>query len=192
MAEPMIRGYVVLHTARFMRTESDEVTARRLDGELSLELRLALEEMSPAAWYPRYYQVELLHKFAAMKGSSDATYTELQRCGATLHTTAGNEFTALLMKVLTPELFLKKASRLWTRDHRNSGSCELESLDPDRRQGRLRLRDVAGYNHTSIVWLGWIQSVLGELTGRKPSATQTGWSWANPGPAEVTYEVSWS
>src|SRR5262245_43844996 len=106
MLEPMIRGHVIEHTAKFFRSEVEPDFALRVDSGLSLELKTALREIGPAAWYPRQYQVELLRAVAEAHADEAATRRDLLRCGAGM-AVGDNEFMKLLLKVLTPELFLK-------------------------------------------------------------------------------------
>jgi hypothetical protein len=191
MLEPMIRGHIIAHTARFFRSECEPDFALSGDATLSLELKTALREISPAAWYPRQYQVELLRAVAEVHGDEAATRLDLQRCGAAM-AVGDNEFMKLLMKVLTPELFLKKAPRLWLRDHQDSGGYQLERFDSDGRSACLRLRGVAGYAHSGVLWLGWLREIFGEMGQTGAQIAQQGWSWSNPAPDEVVYEVKWS
>ena len=190
MNEPMIRGHVIAHTAEFFRNQCDPTIALRIDGALSFELKAALRDIKPGAWYPRSHQVELLTAVAKAHGSDAPTRSDLLRCGAAM-TSGGNEFMRLLLKILTPELFLKKSERFWLRDHSQSGSCELERLDAMGHAGRLRLRGIAGYTHAGIIWLGWIKNVLERVSGADAQVHQQGWTWANPAPDEVVYEVRW-
>lgn len=191
MPEPLIRGHVIIHTAKFFRTQSDRSTSQALENELSMPLRAALEHLAPAAWYPRHFQVELLHALATVRGRGDAAYGEIMRCGAGM-VTVDNDFFKLLMKVLTPELFIKKLSKFWLRDHRHSGNIEIQSLEGTEFGGRLQLRDVGGYDHAAILWLGWVKRMLEVLAGPRSDVTQAGWSWSNPGPNEIIYEAKWS
>ena len=191
MTEPMIRGYVVSHTANYFRTQCDPDVALRVDRELSIELRAALGNMAPAAWVPRRYQSQLLQAVAKAHTNAELAREDLVRCGFGLGG-IDNPFMTLLVKLLTPELLLRKTSLFWTRDHRESGQCELNALDPDRHSGRLRLRGVAGYDHASLVWLGWIKRMLTELGHTSCEVTQQGWTWSTPGPEEINYEIKWS
>ena len=191
MPEPMIRGHVIIHTASFLRTQSDHSRSQAIESELSAPVRSALEHLAPAKWYPRQFQVELLNALAAVRGHGDATYGELMRCGAGM-VAVDNEFFRLLMKVLTPELFIKKLAKFWQRDHRHSGSFELKSLEGGGVGGRLQMRDVAGYDHAAILWLGWLKRMLEVISGRHSEVRQSGWSWSNPAPSEIIYEVKWA
>lgn len=190
MEEPMIRGHVLEQTARFYRASYDPVTISRIEGELSIELKAALEAMSSAGWYPRRYQVELLNALAAVRGPSDATYGDLVRCGAAL-AEPSNSFTSLLLHLMTPELFVRKLPRFWARDHKSSGAFEIEPAG-DGRGARVRLRGVKHYDHGAVLWLGFLQGVLERVGAAGASVRQEGWSWSSPGPEDVAYEVRWS
>jgi hypothetical protein len=190
MAEPMTRGHIILHTAGFMQTGAP-VAKHHLDIETSIELRTALDAMSAAAFYPRKYQSELLAALADARGRGDGGYAALRDCGAALRSTR-NEFNALLLKVLTPELFIKKLPRFWLRDHGAAGTCDVESLDAGVGAARVRLHGVGGYLHAGIFWLGFIEGMLAEVAGATPVVEQSGWSWVDPAPNQIVYEVRWS
>lgn len=179
-----------MHTANFFRTQCERSTSQRFESELSSALRMELDVVAPGGWYPRQHQVELLHTLTSIRGQSEAAYGDLIRCGGAMLTTE-NEFSRLLMKVMTPDLFVKKVPVFWSRDHRNGGTCEVESLDTTARTGRIRLRGVAGYDHFTVVWLGWMKRVLEVVSGPRAEVWQTGWSWSAPGPEDVSIEVRW-
>lgn len=190
MEEPMIRGHILDHTARFYRTGFDHVTVARIEGELSIEVKAALDSVTPAAWYPRRFQVDILNALAAARGSGDGTYGDIQRCGAGLAEPT-NEFARLLMKLMTPELFVKKLPRFWARDHKSSGAFEIEP-SVEQRGALLRLRGIKNYDHGAIFWMGFMQSVLKQVGAGSLVIRQEGWSWSSPGPQDVSYEVKWS
>jgi hypothetical protein len=191
MTEPLIRGYVLDHTARFYRSTYDYSTAARIEGDLSLEVKSALETVSHADWYPRRYQVEMLNAFAAARGSSDVTYGDFMRCGAKLGE-PNNDFAKLLIQLMTPELFLRKLPRFWTRDLKSSGAFEIEMPRTGARGAKVKLRNVKQYDHGAIFWMGFIQSTLAQLGASGLVVTQEGWSWSNPGPQDISYDVRWS
>jgi hypothetical protein len=194
MSEPTTRGHVIMHTATFLQ-QSGAARNSLLEAETSLELRTELEAMTAATFYPRRLHTELLAMLATSRGTggtgNDPGYTSIVRCGAAL-LSPQNQFSVLLMKVLTPDLFIKKLPRFWQRDHGSSGRCHVEALDPAAHRARVRLIGVAGYQHIGIFWLGWLNGVLRELTGRAPDVGQTGWSRDDVAPNEIVYEVNWS
>ena len=194
MSQPMTRGHVIMHTATFLQ-QNASVRDSPLEVESSLDLRTELESMTAAAFYPRHLHTELLALLATSRGTggtgNDPGYTSILRCGAAL-LSPQNQFSMLLMKVLTPDLFIRKLPRFWQRDHGSSGRCQVEALDSAAHRAHVRLTGVAGYEHIGIFWLGWLGGVLRALTGSAPDVRQTGWSRDDSGPNEISYEVKWS
>lgn len=188
MSEPMTRGHVIMHTAAFMQ-QNGPSGGHSTDGETSVTLRSGLDDMTAAGFYPRRFHTELLSTLASAR-HGDAGYARVLRCGASL-LSLQNDFSVLLMKILTPDLFIKKLPRFWLRDHGSFGTCEIDALDPGMREARVRLSGVAGYDHIGIFWLGWLQGMLGELVATA-DVRQTGWSRQDSGPSEIIYEVKWS
>jgi hypothetical protein len=191
MDEPQIRGHVLEHVMRFYRDSFDHSTAARIEGELSIDVKAALDSLSPAGWYPRSHLVEVLKAFAAVRGSGDSTYGDFVRCGIGL-AEAKNDFTRLLMQVMTPDLFLKKLPRFWARDHKSSGAFDVQPFEAAEHGARVTLRGVRHYDHAAVFWLGFIQGVLIQLGAPGLVVRQVGWSWSSPGPQDVAYEVRWS
>jgi hypothetical protein len=191
MSEPMIRGYIIAHTARFARAHLDEMTSLRFDAELSVELRALLAEIVPAGWYPRRHQVELMRGIADVRGRAEGAYGDLLLCGSSM-AAIDNQFMTLLMRVMTPELFVKKLPKFWARDHQGGGSIEFEPAPGSSKHGRVRLRNVPGYDHSAVLWLGWMKQILDGLSAGTAEVVQSGWSWTSPGPSDVEYQVRWS
>jgi hypothetical protein len=189
MSEPMIRGHVIAHTARFVRAHVAGAADVRLQTLLSGELKAVLAGIAPAHWYPRRHQVELLRALGDVCGGAEAAYVDLVLCGSAL-AAVDNPFMRLLMRVMTPDLFVTKLPLFWQRDHQSSGVMTLKSFDG--KHGRLVVSDIAGYDHAAVVWLGWIKQILTGLSAGKAEVDQVGWTAARPGPQEVSYEMSWS
>jgi hypothetical protein len=191
MSEAMIRGHILAHTVRFARAHLDWSGSERLASQLSVELSSVLEGVTGAGWYPRKYQVELLHAFASARGRSEVAYGDLILCGSAM-AAVDNHFMSLLMKVMTPELFVRKLPMFWKRDHQGSGAIEVAAFADGSTEASLKLTGVSGYDFAAVLWLGWIKHVLDGLCSGRADVSQTGWSWPNPGPAEVVFDVRWS
>jgi hypothetical protein len=191
MPEPMIRGYIIQHTTRFYRSECDPDTALRIDAALPLELKAELREIMPATWYPRRFQVELLQAIAHAHGDEESSRRKMLQCGAGM-AVGENEFMKLLTRVLTPELFLKKLGSFWARDHQDSGGYRVDRVDAGVHSASVRLSGVSGYAHSALIWQGWIQQIFREISAAGSDVQQQGWTWANPAPDVIVYEVNWS
>jgi hypothetical protein len=191
MPEPMIRGHVIQQTVRFFRGECEPELALRIDAALPLQLKAELRELVPGEWYPRRHEVEILQAIAYVHGDEDSARRSLLRCGASM-AVGNNEFMKLLTRVLTPELFMKKLTSFWNRDHKDSGGYRLDRVDLDARSASLSLSGVAGYAHSGLIWHGWIEQIFREICGAGCEVRQQGWTWSNPSPDEIKYEVGWT
>jgi hypothetical protein len=191
MPEPMIRGHVIQQTVKFFRSECDPDLALRIDAALPLELKTQLRELVPGAWYPRRHEVEILQAVAHVHGDEESARRTLLRCGASL-AVGNNEFMKLLMRVLTPELFVRKLASFWNRDHQHSGSYRLDRVDVDARSASLSLSGVSGYTHSALLWHGFIEQIFREICSAGCEVRQQGWTWSNPAPDVIAYEVAWT
>jgi len=191
MTEPMIRGHVIAHTARFAREHIELASPYGFAGGVTPELNATLETIATAGWYPRRYEVELLEALAHARGRTDDARRDLQRCGSAL-AAMDNQFMSLLMRLMTPQLFIRKLPLFWKRDHQGSGMIEIDHFVDSANQAKIRLVGIAGYDHAALLWLGWIKHVLDGLCGGRAEVSQAGWSWPQPGPGEILFDVRWS
>jgi hypothetical protein len=191
MPEPLIRGHVIQHTVRYFRSECDPDLALRIEAALPLELKAQLRELVPASWYPRRFEVEILDTIARIYDDELAVRNHLIRCGASM-AVGNNDFMKLLTRVLTPELFLKKLPSFWSRDHQDDAGYQLDQFDQSARSASLRLCGVRGYTHSALLWHGWIQEIFREIGAAGCEVRQQGWTWSDPAPDEIKYEVKWS
>lgn len=191
MSEGQIRGYSVAQQAAFIDQHFDADTAARIKASLPDEVRDAIAGFQPAEWYPRSYSVAILTAIASAEADSDeACYRRLVDCGKFISSEATNTFLRLLLKILTPTMFAKKVPTFWDRDMRG-GHFEVDlSGAKDKRIG-MKLVDVEGFAHIGAVSAGFIEFGMEAVGEAGVKIAQSGWSLAQPGPAEVGYEVTW-
>jgi hypothetical protein len=101
---------------------------------------------------------------------------------------ATNSFLKLLMRVMTPAVFSKKAPDLWARDNRY-GRMETEQVA----KGHLvtHLRDVGGYYHAGPVAAGFGMFALRAVGAKDIDVKVSGWSLTTPCPPEVRLDMTW-
>ncbi|MFZ5892171.1 MAG: hypothetical protein ACOY0T_14030 [Myxococcota bacterium] len=185
-----VRGYWIAQAAEFLRHHFQTDVRQRLEDSFSTALTSALGGHSLGDWVRREHLVELLRISAEARAPGTDAFADLAACGAFIEHRAGNRFTELLMKIMTPELFVQKLPQFWQRDHGRFGRCVVEEVAPGR--GRFRLQDVAEFTHIGPVWLGWVRAGLGTLRAESLNIRQSGWTMAAPSPARIEFEVSWS
>jgi len=138
----------------------------------------------------RSHLIELFDALSKARGASSDSFQDLVACGEFVERRATNQFTDLLMKILTPELFARKLPLFWQRDHGRAGNCVLDACSANGM--RFHLEQVQDFFHIAPVWLGWVQATLAGLQVQSLKAQQTGWTRTTPSPARIDVEVSWS
>jgi hypothetical protein len=191
-ATPMIRGYSLQQTSKYLQTALDADRGKRALETLPAEVRGQLDGFAPAEWYPRSYSAALFRAIAASQPADEtAAYNGLVSCGQFIATEATNTFLKLVMRIMTPTLFAKKIPDLWKRDQRG-GQFEADVSDAERGLIRMRLDDVAGYDHIGIVSIGWIKFGMAALGKKDVRINHSGWSLATPAPRTIEYQIAWS
>jgi hypothetical protein len=187
---PMIRGYSLQQTAKYVETKLQPGARQLALDSLPGDVRTRMNAFAPAEWYPRTYSAALFRAIAGDQPEADA-YRSLVGCGEFIASEATNTFLKMLMRIMTPTLFAKKVPEFWKRDQRG-GQFVADVSKADQGLIRMRLEDVEGYDHIGIVSIGWIQFGMTALGKKDVRIAQHGWSQDAPAPRAVEYEVAWS
>jgi hypothetical protein len=191
MTTPMIRGYSLNQTAKYLDARLDPDQRRRALDTLPAEVRSHLGAWKPVEWYPREHSSALFRAIASVRNDEQGSFDALVGCGEYIATEATNTFLKLMMRIMSPTLFAKKIPEFWKRDQRG-GFFEADVTSAESALIRMRLADVEGYDHIGVVSIGWIKFGMTALGKHNVRIAQTGWSAGVPGPKEIKYEVSWS
>lgn len=188
---PMIRGYAIIQTARYLQTQFTAEQARRGMATIPSAIREAITTWRPGEWYPRETTIALYRAIAAIRGDEAAVYDELVRCGEFIASEATNTFLRLVMKIMTPVLFASKVPDFYRRDH-SAGTFEVDTSRAADSLLRMRLVDVANFDHIGVVSIGWIKFGMKTLGKAGVTVIQRGWTLAAPGPRDISYEIRWT
>lgn len=191
MSAPMIRGYSLQQTAKYLDTKFDPEDRRRVLDGLPATVRNLMGAFEPAEWYPRDHSAALFRAIAAVRNDNQGSYEDLVACGEFIASEATNTFLKLLMRIMSPTLFAKKVPEFWKRDQQG-GYFEADVSRASDSVIKMKLVDVETYDHIGIVSIGWIQFGMKALGKKNVRIDQTGWALDRPGPREIGYEVTWS
>ncbi len=187
----MIRGYSVKQQLNFLETQYEPEVSQRLLAQIPEDVRYGIASLKPAEWYPRRYSVHVLRAIASRNEGEKEVSDDLVRCGTFIATEATNTFLKLLMKILTPALFAKKIPEFWQRDQKG-GHVEVDTSGASSGSMKLKICDIEGFDHIGIVSMGWMKFGMKAMGKEDVVVTQEGWTLANPGPKEVSYDLKWS
>lgn len=190
MTEQVIRGYLIHGCMDYIdgfETEERERMYSSLASDVSRD-RSSYDKMS---WYPLKTICELNGAIARVHHGDEAkAYEALRNCGRSIAEAATNSFLRLLMRIMTPAVFAKKAPDLWARDNRH-GRMETDTSRLADRHLVINLRGVGGYDHAGPVCAGFGMFALKAVGGNDIDVKVSGWSLGTPGPSEVRLDMTW-
>lgn len=191
MTTPMIRGYAIIQTAKYLQTQFTAAESKRGLETLPPRLRDQIPAWEPGQWYPRETTIALYKAIAAIRNDESGSYDDLVGCGEFIASEATNTFLRLMMRIMTPILFAKKIPDFFRRDH-SAGRFDADTSRADEALITMRLTDVEGFDHIGVVAIGWIKFGMKALGKKKVTITQRGWTLAAPAPADIGYELRWT
>jgi hypothetical protein len=190
MTEQVIRGYLILGCMDYI----DSFDAQRRDqayASLSSDVSRSRDAYDKMAWYPLKTISEYYGAIGRVYPNDEKkAYQALLECGRFIAESATNSFLKLLMRIMTPAVFGRKAPDIWARDHRY-GRMEADSSQLSKNHLIIHLRDVAGYHHAGPVAAGFGTFALKAVGGKEIDVKVSDWSLTTPDPAQVRIDLRW-
>jgi hypothetical protein len=190
MSEQTLRGYMLRQAVNFIDSYYSREQATQLKAQLPAPLRDVLSDIDPVQWYPRDFCAALHRGIASVKGDSSAAYEDLIKCGEYIASEATNTYMRLILKIVSPSMFVNKVPTFWQRDHK-SGKFSVEEIALPSRKIKMRLSEVGGFDHIGPCAIGFLRFGLNTVGLKNVRITQHGWSMASPAPDEVAYDIAW-
>jgi uncharacterized protein (TIGR02265 family) len=188
MTAPKIRGYGVIRQLAYAK---ENLPAEILQPVLrEIEEQCGTRDFDANSWYPREVSIKLLRAIAAAQRDEAGAARALAQCGRHVGDEINKTYMRLLMRILTPTIWAKKAPSHWTRDH-TAGRLEPDVSDVKNAHIVMRHEDVAGFDHIGAMSVGVLELMLEALGKKSVSVVQQGWSLATPGPNQVVYDIRW-
>ena len=162
MTDRLTKGFNLEQTVLFVdnaftASERDQIHAR-----LPEDLRARLGSLQTGAWYPIADQVAFLDAIVAVVSNPEEGERKARALGRHISDAATGTFMRLVLKVLTPKMFLKKAGDIWPRMF-SFGVFECDPSAFGDKQAVMTLRDVDGFAHVAAVSAGWMEGVFGAM-----------------------------
>ncbi len=191
MTEPTVRGYMILGCFDYIDT-FEPALRERVYATLPSDGCRSRESYDQMQWYPVDHCSDLYRGIVSLHGDDEAKAREaLLGCGKFIAHAATNTFLRLLMRIMTPRVFARKAPDFWARDSR-CGRMETDTSQLGDRRLIVRLHDIGAFAHTAPVAAGFGAFALTACGVKDLSVKISDWSLATPAPSDVDIEMSWS
>ncbi len=190
MTDRMVKGFNLEQTASFIDSHYSHDDRERIHAHLPAALKERLARVKSGSWYPLEDQVALQRAMAAVAPDPETAHRNAVALGRHLSNAATGTFMRLLLKVLTPKVFLKKVPDIWPRMF-NFGTFESDPSAFEECGATMLMRDVGGFDHVDAVSTGWIEAVfvaMGHEDAQVASAPMQG---EDAGTA-YRFDIRWS
>jgi hypothetical protein len=189
MTEQQCRSYLITHTATFIRDRISKDEWARTQAELSPELRKLLGEAKPAEWCPVSLLNEVNRQVAdkLAQNDDDRAREALYLCGKFIAGEATNTFLKILLKMLTPALFVKKLPDIFKRDF--SGARMTTQISEGKMSGSIH--EAPNFNHLAVTSAGFVSVALENMGKTVDSYKVSNWSLKEPDRDGAAFELTW-
>jgi hypothetical protein len=168
---------MLISTANYLKNKLGAAEGQRIIESLSPATRSIVTGEKPAAWSPMANYVELLRIVADQgKGDDMKAKDSLIEAGRFVAQEASTTFLRLFLKMLTPNLFAKKAPSVWSRDF-SRGRAEAEISD---KRLVFRMLGIADMDHIPCTAPGFISFAMESMGKSIKSINVHNWSLKQP------------
>jgi len=182
------RSYMLINTANYLKHKLGPVEGQRLIESLSPATRSIVTAEKPASWSPMASYVELLRIVADQgKGDDSKARDSLIEAGRFVAQEASTTFLRLFLKMLTPNLFAKKAPTVWQRDF-SRGRVEAEITE---KRLVFRMLGIAEMDHIPCTAPGFISFAMESMGKSVKTINVHNWSLREPCVDGAYFELEW-
>ncbi|NUP12534.1 MAG: hypothetical protein HOW73_41345 [Polyangiaceae bacterium] len=183
MSARNVSGMVMLGVGRYIEEELDPARRDRLHSKGQMVERANIKQ---DAWYP-------LQPFANICRSLDELYDDPQegfqavrRAGKCIAEDGASTYLRLLMKVLTPKLFIRQFPGLWKRYH-DFGELTIDMQDIDKNRV---VAIMPAYPCVYGLAAGWIEFAFAAFKAKADLKCDYPWRGETPDPFRFT--LTWT
>ncbi len=189
--EYRVRGHVINGVYEYFDSHCPAERRQELNALLPAGLREVAGNGKPGAWHPLSYFEALNHAIAALGKTEDESRLHIDGAAEHLAKQSLNTFMKLLLRMLTPALFVRKFPVFYSRDL-DTGTRISVDLQLDR--GHL----TCSFENNTVVHAppfsaGFIRTIFGAVIGTPVRVESAGpWSMAEPTPVSFRDELRWT
>lgn len=189
MTERLVKGFNLEQTSAFIDQHYSHDVREKIHTQLPRDLEQKLSSVKSGGWYPLADLVGLLEAMAEVAESPETAEDNARLLGQFLSNAATGGFMRLLLKVLTPPVFLKKVPDIWPRMF-SFGEFESDPSGFPSGKAAMVMRDVDGFDYVASVSVGWIESVFSAM-GYPEASVSCQPVDGEPTGSAFRFDISW-
>lgn len=183
-----VRGYMYLTAVDYLRQVLGEQEGKKAIAAFSPQARHLLETLKSADWCPVSVFSEVTQALALAGGGGQKSQDLLVKCGTHMSMEATNTFLKLFMKMMSPQLLVKKVPDLWKRDC-SGGKLVLEEFTDH--SVRFATFGMQGFKHAVCTAAGFVSFGVGAIGKKIDNVTIRGWSLDKPSEEGASFQLDW-
>lgn len=159
MSDRRIKGTNLAQIATFIDQKYSHRDREKIYALLPSDLKATLKVVDPSEWYPVEYENTLERAMASVAANEEEAERNARELGRYLFDMALGTFMRLVLRVLTPPMFLKKTSDIWPRMF-SFGSFEADASMMESGKAVMLMRGVEGCEWMPSVSAGFIEAAM--------------------------------
>jgi hypothetical protein len=184
MEQRHVRGHLMRGAARFAL--NDLAPPAREEVRRSVpDLSTTLDEIRKDDWYPLGRLIELITTIDRTFPEPERGLAAILTCGKYIAEEGVSTYLKLVMKVITPRLFVRQFPTLWKRYH-DFGELSVDVGDIEHNRATLIM---PAYPGVRGLCSGWIEYAFGLFKTRV--TIDTNWPWRAPTPERLEMRLAW-
>lgn len=188
--DKLAKGNIIVATRRFIDSELEPEQRQRVYHLMPEDVRAVLPDVKRSEWHPNKLASAQWAALAQSQPSEKESLELLERCGRFIGHDATNTFLRLVVRLLTPAMFVSKFPRIWEKDFK-FGRIETAASDVSKNEIVLDIKDVEGFDFFAHTACGWFSQAM-EAMGCKNVVARHDVSFERPGPRDLSVRLSWA
>jgi hypothetical protein len=184
MDQRHVRGHLMRGAARYALRDLDAKAAESIRRAIP-ELANGIEQIRKDDWYPLGHLVELCMMIDGQFGDPEQGLAAIRTCGRYIAEEGVSTYLKLVMKVITPRLFVRQFPTLWKRYH-DFGELSVDTSKLDENRATLYM---PAYPGVRGLCSGWIEYAFSLFKVRVH--LEANWAWRAPMPERLELKAQW-
>jgi len=149
------------------------------------EITRGIEELHKDEWYPLGRLVEVCTTIDQVYGDAERGFAAIKGCGRYIAEEGASTYLKLVLKIVTPRLFVRQFPTLWKRYH-DFGELTIDTGGLDQNRATIFM---PAYPCVRGLSTGWIEYAF--TLFKTQVRIESNWPWRAPVPDRLELRLHW-